>query len=351
MAELNERLERARPIRVAFVGSSASDELPDGFEQVSPESEADVYHVHHDRLASVHDLRKRHANAAVVVDLTATSLSELDRGTLGLAHEADIVAVTSARDASIIEQRDRRLAGRTAVMPGPIDLGRFAPDAELAASRRVHYARFKRYHRLAPPTVLFAGAYVPDGGLGLAIDAVFRLRETLEDIRLTTIPLGRVDRRYLDECERKALLLGHRGVVEWTPPTEDDLPFWFGTASVVLVAGHDAARPALLAAAAARPVIALDDDAAQSRHAKRAVTGDPEALADTIQELLGPTGIAAGEESRRELEALEETKGVRLAQLWSSAAFGAGGLNSATLRAVRDVSTSDPSSSTVIHPR
>jgi glycosyltransferase involved in cell wall biosynthesis len=351
MAELNERLERARPIRVAFVGSSESDELPGGFERVSPEAEADVYHVHHERLASVQDLRKRHANAAVVVDLTATSLSQLDRGTLGLVHEADVIAVTSARDAATIELRDRRLGGRTAVMPATIDLGRFAPDAALAASRRVHYSRFKRYHRLAHPTVLFAGDYLPGGGLGLAIDAVFRLRETLEHIRLTTIPLGRVDRRYLDECERKALLLGHRGVIEWTPPTEDDLPFWFGTASVVLVAGPDAARPALLAGAAARPVIALDDDATQSRHAKQAITGDPEALADTIRELLGPTGIAAGEESRRELEALEETRGARLAQLWSSAAFGAGGLTSATLRAVRDVSTSDPSSSTVIHPR
>ena len=45
-------------VRVAFVGIFRDDELPDGFERVSPEGEADVYHVRHDRLGSVHDLRR-----------------------------------------------------------------------------------------------------------------------------------------------------------------------------------------------------------------------------------------------------------------------------------------------------
>ena len=351
MAQVDERLEQVRHVRVAFVGPSAHDELPNGFDRVSPEDEADVYHVRHDCLPAVHDLRTRHGNAAVVVDLTAISVHQLDRSALVLAREADVIAVSSARDATTLEQRDRRLAGRTSVIPASIDLGRFAPDAELAATRRVHYARFKRYHRLAPPTVLFAGAYTPGGGLALALDAVYRLRETLADIRLTAIPCGRVDRRHLDQCERRALLLGHRGIVEWTAPTEDDLPFWFATASVVLIAGDEAARPALLAAAAARPAVALDAAATESRHASHIVPGDSEALADAIRELLGPVGIAAGEESRRELVARQSATGVRLAQLWSSAAFGAGRLSNATLRAVRAEATSVPSSSTVIQPR
>ena len=349
MAEVKETVDQWKDARVAFVGSPAHDELPDGFERVSPEGEADVYHVRHDRLAAVRDLRTRYANAAVVVDLTAISAHELDRSTLALAREADVVAVASANEARTLEQRDRRLAGRTSVMPASIDLARFAPDAELAATRRVHYSRFKRYHRLAPPTVLFAGAYVPDGGLALALDAVYLLRETLADIRLTAIPLGRIDQRHLDQCERRALLLGHRGIIEWSAPTEDELPFWFATASVVLVAGDEAARPALLAAAAARPVVALD--AAAALEVDRAPASDSEALAASIRTLLGPAGIAEGEESRKALVARQEGAGLRLAQLWSSAAFGAGALSNATLRAVRADATSVPSSSTVIQPR
>jgi len=234
-------------------------------------------------------------------------------------------------------------------MPASIDLERFAPDAALAATRRVHYSRFKRYHRLAQPTVLFAGAYVPEGGLALALDAVYLLREELADIRLTAIPLGRIDQRHLDQCERRALILGHRGIVQWTTPAEDELPFWFATASVVLVAGDEAVRPALLAAAAARPVVALD--AVAAGEVGRAPASDSEALAASIRALLGPAGTADGEDNRKELVARQGGTGLRLAQLWSTAALGAGALSTANLRAVRADATSVPSSSTVIQPR
>ena len=351
MAEVSETVGQQDYVRVAFVGPPACDEIPDGFERVSPEGAADVYHLRHDRLGSVRDLHTRYPTAAIVVDLTGISAHGLDRSTLALAREADVVVVASSSEAATLEQRDRRLAGRISVMPASIDLERFAPDAELSATRRVHYSRFKRYHRLAPPTVLFAGPYVPDGGLALALDAVYLLREHLEDIRFTSIPLGRIDRRHLDQCERRALILGHRGIVEWSAPTEDELPFWFATASVVLVAGDDAARPALLAAAAARPVVALDAVATETVGVGRAPAGDSETLAGAIRTLLGPAGIAAGEESRRELVARQASTGLRLAQLWTSAAFGAGAVSNAALRAVRADATSAPSSSTVIHPR
>jgi glycosyltransferase involved in cell wall biosynthesis len=351
MAGAEETLGQWSHVRVAFVGSPAYDELPGGFERVSPEGEADVYHVRHDRLGSVRDLHTRYPTAAIVVDLTGISVSELDRSTLVLAREADAVVVASSREAATLEQRDQRLAGRVSLMPASIDLERFAPDAELAVTRRVHYSRFKRYHRLAPPTVLFAGAYVPDGGLALALDAVYLLRDDLEDIRFTSIPLGRIDRRHLDQCERRALILGHRGIVEWSAPTEDELPFWFATASVVLVAGDEAARPAVLAAAAARPVLALDAVAAETVEVGRAPVDDPQALAAAISGLLGPAGTAAGEEDRRQLVARQTSMGPGLAQLWTSAAFGAGALSNSTLRAVRADATSAPSSSTVIQPR
>jgi glycosyltransferase involved in cell wall biosynthesis len=350
MASVNQRPEEVRNVSVAFLGQPPHDGLPTGFEQVSPEAGADVYHVRHDGLDALRDLRTRNGNAGVVVDLTAISVRQLDRRVLALARDADIIAVASADEAAVLEQHEPALAGRTSVVPTSINLRTFAPDAELAATRRVHYARFKRYHRLAPPTVMFAGPYTPSGGLALAIDAVYRLRETLEDIRLTAIPFGRVDMRYLDQCERRALLLGHRGIVEWTAPTEDDLPFWFATASVVLIAEDEAARPALLAGAAARPVVALDDAAAENRHATSVVTRDSDALAEAIRELLGPTGVAAGEESRREIVAQELATGLRLGQLWRSAASDAG-FNNAPLRTARADATSAPSSSTVIQPR
>ncbi len=351
MAGAEETVGQWSHVRVAFVGSSACNELPGGFERVSPEGEADVYHVRHDRLGSVRDLHTRYPTAAIVVDLTGVSVRELDRSMLTLARDADVVVVASSGQAATLEHCDQRLAGRISIMPASIDLERFAPDAELAATRRVQYSRFKRYHRLAPPTVLFAGAYVPGGGLGLALDAVYLLRDDLEDIRFTSIPLGRIDRRHLDQCERRALILGHRGIVEWSVPTEDELPFWFATASVVLIAGDAAARSALLASAAARPFVALDAVAAETVEAGREPASDPEALATAIRTLLGPAGTAAGEENRRELMARQASTGPRLAQLWTSAAFGAGAVSNATLRAVSADATSGPSSSTVIHPR
>jgi glycosyltransferase involved in cell wall biosynthesis len=342
MAELKENLSHMRHIRVAFVGSRAGEDVPAGFERVSPEDEADVYHVRHDRLAAVRDLRRGAAAAAVVVDLTGISAFALDRRALAIVHEADVVAVSSEKEATMLEQRDKRLAGRVSVMAPSIDLEHFAPDAVLAAKRRVHYSRFKRYHRLAPPTVLFAGEYVADGGLEAALEAVYILREELADIRLTAIPFGRVDQKHLDRCERRALILGHRGIVEWNPPAEDELPFWFASASVVLVAGDTAVRPAQLAAAAARPVVAVD--------AVRSPAAGPDALAAEIRALLGPAGTAEGERARQELLEGQELVSDRLAQLWSLAALGAGALSTDAFSAERAEATSAPSSSTMIQP-
>ncbi|MGZ4370667.1 MAG: glycosyltransferase [Solirubrobacteraceae bacterium] len=351
MADAKETVGQLNPVRVAFVGSPAYGELPDGYESVPPDGDADVYHVSADQLGAVRDLRTRSDTAAIIVDLTGISAPQLDRSVVAIAGEADLIAVASTSDARYLEQRDRRLGGRVLVMPPTIDLERFAPDAELAASRRVPYSRFKRYHRLAPPTVLYAGAYVPDGGLAPALDAIYLLRDSIEDIRFASIPLGRVDRRHLDRCERRALILGHRGIVEWSPPSADEMPFWFATASVVLVAGDDAARPASLAAAAARPIVALDAAAAEAVGAGHAPPGDADALAAAIRTLLGPAGTAVGKENRRELVSMQSQQGLRLGQLWTSAARSAGARSTAPLRALRAESASAPSSSTVIHPR
>ena len=112
------------------------------------------------------------------------------------------------------------------------DLARFAPEAELLTSQGADLKRFKRFHRLGEPCLLFVGPYTRDGGLDVAIEAAHRLKETFADVRLTAIPSGPIDQKYLDACEMRALGLGHRGVIEWTV-ADEELPFWYATATAV----------------------------------------------------------------------------------------------------------------------
>jgi glycosyltransferase involved in cell wall biosynthesis len=123
---------------------------------------------------------------------------------------------------------------RTAVLPRPIDLDRRAPEPRLAEAkgRGRDLCRFRRFHRLAGPVILFAGPFTEAGGLDALADAVFALRERVADLRLATIPHGRGDAHYRDRCEMRILGLGHHGIVEWTP-SEDEVPFWYATAAVV----------------------------------------------------------------------------------------------------------------------
>ena len=107
--------------------------------------------------------------------------------------------------------------------------------------------------------VLFAGPYTEAGGLDLLLEAVFRLRERMPDLRLAAIPHGPTDPRYRDRCEMRALGLGHHGIVEWEP-VDVEIPFWYATAAVVCSPSREAAspEPAKRAAAAARPFVGSD---------------------------------------------------------------------------------------------
>ncbi len=140
------------------------------------------------------------------------------------------------------------------------DLGRFAPEAELLVSQGADLKKFKRFHRLGEPCLLFVGPYTRDGGLDLAVEATHRLKETFADVRLAAIPAGPVDQKYLDACEMRALGLGHRGIIEWTVANEE-LPFWYATATAVCAPWRSPvgdASAALRAAAAGRPFIGSD---------------------------------------------------------------------------------------------
>lgn len=140
-----------------------------------------------------------------------------------------------------------------------VDRARFAPEAELLhGETSALFKRFRRFHRLGRPCLLFVGPYTRQGGLDVAIDAAYRLREQFPDLRLATIPAGPVDHTFLDECEMRALGLGHRGIVEWAVEL-DELPFWFATATVVCANGGASVDAPELAAAAGRPFVRLTD--------------------------------------------------------------------------------------------
>ena len=183
----------------------------------------------------------------VVVDLGPGAASSPQPG-LGAA---DAVLVDSAWDAGQLAARHPTAAGKISVAPAPIDLDRFAPQAQLLHAHGSLLKRFRRYHRLGEPCLLFVGPYTPNGGLDIAIEAAYLLRERFADVRLAAIPSGPVDSAFLDLCERRVLGLGHRGIVEWRVE-EAELPFWYATASVVCALAGLGRAPAPMPAASRR---------------------------------------------------------------------------------------------------
>lgn len=254
-------------VRVALVGppppwlghDEASAALT-GFDVgVERSSSVHVFHVDAAAVALVPRLRRSCPGARIVADLTANPLP-VPRGDLRSLVAADVVAVGSTLDLRELRRRRPDLTDRTVLAGRPLDLERFVPRSVLLERRQREFRKLERSHRMkGGEVVLFAGPYTSAGGLDLAIEAVVELRRTRETARLVALPLGEVDQAFLDRCERDALALGHRGLVEWRLD-EEELPLWFGMARVVcLPARHDVDPwPALLAAAAGVPVVGAE---------------------------------------------------------------------------------------------
>jgi glycosyltransferase involved in cell wall biosynthesis len=268
------------------------------------------------------------SGSAVVVDLGDVASASDD--VLRDAAAADVVLVESQVAADQARIRHAPLDGKLAIVPSPLDLEWHAPEEALTRLPGGHIKRFRRLHRLAPPTVLFVGPYTRAGGLDLAIAAAYRLRERFEDLRLAAIPLGTVDQEYLDECEMSALGLGHRGIVEWAPP-RDEGRFWYATATVVCCPWREPAEPpeaSLLAAAAARPFLGSDlavfrDGFRPPQSPQLVRAGDVEALVAALEPLVAdlPAADALGQAAREAAEGLlsYEATAARLASLWRQA--------------------------------
>jgi glycosyltransferase involved in cell wall biosynthesis len=91
------------------------------------------------------------------------------------------------------------------------------------------------------------------------LDAVIETRKSLPETRFAAIPDGPVDPAQLDAVERRALALGHHGIIEWTVG-DNERSFWYACATVVCAPALQAAPSAapLYAAAAGRPFVTND---------------------------------------------------------------------------------------------
>jgi glycosyltransferase involved in cell wall biosynthesis len=291
-----------------------------------------VVHLARQAPTTAASIRALHPQVAVVVDLGPARLAAPDA--LRDATEADIVLVESDQDAAEAQRRMPELEGKVRVVPAAVDFDSYAPEPALLKGQASAYIkRFRRLHRLAHPSVLFLGPYTRAGGLDIAIAAAYRLREQLADVRLAAVPLGAVEHEYLAQCEMEALALGHRGIIEWTCP-DDELRFWYATATVVCCPWREAAtvpQAAVLAAAAARPFVGSDLDvfrmSFRAPDAPELVTpGDIDALVDALAPLLSdlPKAAELGDRARAAAEGLfsvEATAG-RLASVWHELAEG-----------------------------
>jgi glycosyltransferase involved in cell wall biosynthesis len=258
-------------------------------------------------------LRTSAPGSMIALDLTDEEDVELSPQELRLARAADVLLAGSRWELGEICGRLPSPLPRTAVVPRPLDLDWYAPEPRLAETkgRGRDLRRFRRFHRLAGPTILFAGPYTQAGGFDLLIEAAFHLRERVPELRLAAIPHGPIDSRYRDRCEMRILGLGHRGLVEWEP-AESEIPFWYATATVVCAPFREpgSPEPAKRAAAAARPFVGSDLEPFREHLGDGGTglllpAGDLNALEEALEAVLGSEDEATrlGEAARRKAEA------------------------------------------------
>ncbi len=246
--ELDHVHVRSIPLRKTWRGLALDGEIPPGM---------DVLHGRRPILQRLRQLRSAQPAAAVVLDITDDEDNgALKRWEARSARYVELILAGSALQLRELRRLYPMLAPRTVALKLPLDLTAYAPEAAIHETRNRDLRRFRRLHRLASPAVLFAGPYTPSGGLDIAIESIGRIRKRLPDLRLAAIPLGEIDKDYLDRCERKALSLGHHGIIEWDVEP-GDIPLWYASTDVVCLPCREPVRAtaATLAAAAGVPFV------------------------------------------------------------------------------------------------
>jgi glycosyltransferase involved in cell wall biosynthesis len=260
----------------------------------------DIGHVTRSALEELDAVREALPDTPLVVDLTGDGDTALTRLQARQIQLADAVFAGSRWELGELS-RSHGLPAQVAVVQRPLDLDWHAPEPRLAEAkgRGRDLRRFRRFHRLAGPVVLFAGPYTEAGGLDLLLEAVFRLRERMPDLRLAAIPHGPTDPDYRDRCEMRALGLGHHAIVEWEP-VDSEIPFWYAIAAVVCSPAREAISPDPVkrAAAAARPFVGSNLEPFWE-HVDSGTTGylvpvgDLESLQAKLESILGDEEEAA----------------------------------------------------------
>lgn len=111
----------------------------------------DVVHVAADAVSEATRARASFPSAKLVLelgDVTAASGAAVQQA----LDVADLVVVDSASDERSVARLRPALAERIRVVPRPIDLDWYAPEAELLKTRGAPIKRFRRFHRLGPPS-------------------------------------------------------------------------------------------------------------------------------------------------------------------------------------------------------
>ena len=295
----------------------------DGIEPGPPIPGAARPLVVHARAAVLHTLR-RASHERLVADISG--VERLDRPAARVARSAQVVL---GDDPGGLRALRGSPSSTWSLLRTPLDLEEYAPESVLRERRDAALKRFRRLHRLSPRTLLYAGPYRPEGGLHILLGLAERLRERYEDLVVAAIPEGPVDPRYRDRCERRALALGHRALIEWDVP-DVDRPLWYALATAVCVpaTGPVPVAAALRAAAAGVPFVAGEvgslRELAPGLTGPLVPVGDVRALAARLEQLLEhpERARAAGGEARRLAERqLSPVAAARaLRTLWSGLA-------------------------------
>ncbi len=295
----------------------------DGIEPGPPVSGRTRPLVVHARASVLHTLR-RASHERLVADISGSE--RLDRMAARVARAAEVVLVD---DPGRLRALHGAPSSTWSLLRTPLDLEEYAPERVLHERRDAALKRFRRLHRLSPRTLLYAGPYRPEGGLHVMLELAEKLRERYDDLVVAAIPEGPVDARYRDACERRALALGHRALIEWEV-SDEDRPLWYALAAAVCIpaTGSVPVAPVLRAAAAGVPLVATAveslSELAPGFTGPLVPVGDVREFAARIELLLDQPGRAqaAGDEVRRLAEKqLSPAAAARaLRTLWSGLA-------------------------------
>ena len=174
---------------------------PDGVElqyigvRQRPPTSPHVVHLARSALGEVEHLRKTLTGSRFVLDLTGEGETSLTRVQARRAGKVDAVLAGSrwSSPSCAAASPDGRRTRPSSAVPSTSSGTRPSRRSRRPRVAGRDLRRFRRFHRLAGPVILFAGPYVEAGGFDLLLEVAYRLREKMPELRVTAIPHGPTD--------------------------------------------------------------------------------------------------------------------------------------------------------------